>query len=382
MKVFSHDTPESRMIDDFNRKRVLHLRVEEMFQTLNKICTAGCNESVIAVIGSTGVGKSALLRQFVSGVNAAYETAMETDPAMLPAVYLELPTPIAGDANWKDIFIRLLNAMDEPLVDRKTVHALHPETTHSANYRPRGVAEEFRRSLLSCVHNRRTKVIVLDEGRNLFYSRSGLRHSLQLDLVKSLSNDIKIPIVIGSSYDFLNTDNFHGQLARRTRILHFERYSEADLVKGNLYGASFQSVVYSLLHAMPIEWDRGLLKHIDYFLMYSVGCVGILKNWLERTLVDALDLNKPIDTHLIEQNRFKQKDLRLILDEAKSGEEQLNDISEDEFGRNFSFSHRPSLALSTGQQSATESKPTSKTTRSRQKPGVRGPSRDKVGADL
>jgi len=379
MKVFSHNTPESRMIDEFNRKRVRHLRVEEMFGTLNKICTAGCNESVIAVIGSTGVGKSALLRQFVSGVNAAYAAAMEKDPAMLPAVYLELPTPIAGDANWKDIFIRLLNAMKEPMVDRKTAHALHPDSRHKAmNYPPRGVAEELRRSLLDCVHNRNTKVIVLDEGRNLFYSRSSLRHSLQLDLVKSLSNDIKIPIVIGSSYDLLNTDNFHGQLARRTRILHFERYSEADMVKGNPYGVSFRDALYSLLHAFPVQWDRDFLKRRDYFLMYSVGCIGILKNWLERSLVDALDLNQPVDADLIEKNRFKKKDLRLILDEAKSGEEQLIDISEDEFARNFSFMQRPSLTLPTGQPSPSESKPT----RSRQKPGVRGPSRDKVGADL
>jgi len=379
MKVFSHNTPESRMIDEFNRKRVRHLRVEEMFGTLNKICTAGCNESVIAVIGSTGVGKSALLRQFVSGVNAAYAAAMEKDPAMLPAVYLELPTPIAGDANWKDIFIRLLNAMKEPMVDRKTAHALHPDSRHKAmNYPPRGVAEELRRSLLDCVHNRNTKVIVLDEGRNLFYSRSSLRHSLQLDLVKSLSNDIKIPIVIGSSYDLLNTDNFHGQLARRTRILHFERYSEADMVKGNPYGVSFRDALYSLLHAFPVQWDRDFLKRRDYFLMYSVGCIGILKNWLERSLVDALDLNQPVDADLIEKNRFKKKDLRLILDEAKSGEEQLIDISEDEFARNFSFMQRPSLTLPTGQPSPSESRPT----RSRQKPGVRGPSRDKVGADL
>jgi hypothetical protein len=379
MKVFSHNTPESRMIDEFNRKRVLHLRVEEMFGTLNKICTAGCNESVIAVIGPTGVGKSALLRQFVSGVNAAYEAAMEKDPAMLPAVYLELPTPIAGDANWKDIFIRLLNAMKEPMVDRKTAHALHPDSSRKAiNYSPRGVAEELRRSLLDCVHNRNTKVIVLDEGRNLFYSRSSLRHSLQLDLVKSLSNDIKIPIVIGSSYDLLNTENFHGQLARRTRILHFERYSEADLVKDNPYGNSFRSALYSLLHALPVQWDQDFLKHSDYFLMYSVGCIGILKNWLERSLADAVDLNKPVDAALIEKNRFKQKDLRLILDEAKSGEEQLVDISDDEFARNFSFAQRPSLALPTDQRSPSQSRPA----RSRQKPGVRGPSRDKVGADL
>jgi hypothetical protein len=379
MKRFSPDTPESRMIDEFNRKRVRHRRVEEMFSTLNKICTAACNESVIAVIGSTGVGKSALLRQFVSGVNAAYEAAMEKDPAMLPAVYLELPTPIAGDANWKDIFIRLLNVMEEPMVDRKIVHTLHPESKRKAmNYPPRGAAEDLRRVLLDCVRNRNTKVIVLDEGRNLFYSRSSQRHSLQLDLVKSLSNDIKIPIVIGSSYDLLKTDNFHGQLARRTRILHFERYSEADMAKGNPYGISFRDALYSLLHTLPVQWDRDFLKHSDYFLMYSVGCIGILKNWLERSLVDAVHLNKSVDADLIEKNRFKQKDLRLILDEAKSGEEQLVDISDDEFARNFSFVQRPSLALPAGQPSPSPSKPA----RSRQKPGVRGPSRDKVGVDL
>lgn len=379
MRNYSPDTPESGMIDEYNRKRVRHLRVEDMFSTLNKMCTAGCSESVIAVIGSTGVGKSALLRHFVSTVNTAYAAALERDPAMVPAVYLELPTPIAGDANWKDIFIRLLNAMEEPLVDRKAVHALHPDSSRrTMSYPPRGVAEELRRSLLNCVRNRNTKVIVLDEGRNLFYSRSSLRHSLQLDLVKSLSNDIKIPIVIGSSYDLLNTENFHGQLARRTRILHFERYSETDLVKGNPYGASFRNVVFSLFNAMPVQWDPDLLKHTDYFLMYSVGCVGILKNWLERTLVDALDLKQPVNAGLIEKNRFKQKDLRLILEEAKSGEEQLADISDDEFARNFSFTQRPSLTLPTGQPSPSENKQP----RARQKPGVRGPSRDKVGADL
>jgi hypothetical protein len=379
MKNFSLDTTVSTMLDEFNRKRIRHLKVDEMFRTLNKLCATSCNESLIAVIGSTGVGKSALLRQFVSGVNAAHGVEMDKDPAMLPAVYLELPTPIAGDANWKDIFVRLLNAMEEPLVDRKVAYSRPPDaSTKAMDYPKRGVAEELRRSLLSCVRYRNTKVIVLDEGRNLFYSRSSLRHSLQLDLVKSLSNDIKIPIVIGSSYDFLNTDNFHAQLARRTRILHFERYSESDLKKENPSGESFRSALYSLLHALPVEWDRELLKHSDYFLMYSVGCIGILKNWLERSLVDAVELKQRIDPDLIERNKFKHRDLQRILDEARIGEEQLLDISVDEFARNFSFVQRPSLAVPTGRPAPTEVKPL----RTRRKPGVRGPSRDKVGADL
>jgi hypothetical protein len=379
MKNFSLDTTVFAMLDEFNRKLILHLKADEIRRALNKLCAAPCGESLIAVIGPTGVGKSALLRRFVSGVNAAHEIAMDRDPAMLPAVYLELPTPIAGDANWKDIFARLLNAMEEPLPDRKVVRSPPPDvSTKAMNYPKRAVAEELRRSVLSCVRYRKIKVIVLDEGRNLFYSRSSLRHSLQLDLVKSLSNDIKIPIVIGSSYDFLNTDNFHAQLARRTRILHFERYSESDLKKGNPYGKSFADALYSLLRALPVPWDHELPKYSDYFLMYSVGCIGILKNWLERSLVDALESNQPVNRDLIEKNKFRHKDLKRIIDEARIGEELLLDISADEFARNFSFIRRPSLASPERQQTQPEAKPP----RPRRKPGVRGPSRDKVGADL
>lgn len=379
MKEFAPHSPQSQSIQEFHKKAVRHLKVEEVFGKLNTLCNPACHESLIALVGSTGVGKSLLLEQFVAGVNRAYATSMDENPSMLPAVYLELPSPIAGDANWKDIIIRLLDKMSEPLIDKKTIPQFHINQSKKViSYSPRDVAEELRRALRHCVQYRDTKVIVLDEGRNLFYSRSSSRHSLQLDLVKSLANDVKIPIVIGSSYDLLNAENFHGQLITRTRTIHFERYTEEDLAQQNSYGISFRNTLYTLLNALPVEWSSDLLNHSDYFIRYSLGCVGILKRWLHRSLIESLKRSRPIDASLIERERLRLKDLQLIIEEAKLGEQLLEDISEEAFARNFGLSQIPSIRIATGKSSHEPIKQA----RGRRRIGARGPNRDKVGVDL
>lgn len=379
MGPFSPDSVEAAQMAEYRALTVRHLKVEEALSALTRIGSPAHSESIVALVGPTGVGKSLLMRRFIEHVNKSYAAEMAADCAMVPAVVIELPTPIAGDFNWKDTGIRIISAFDEPLISKKVIPKLQAELDGDLIATPsRLVAEELRRAVKNCVRNRKTKVLALDEASSLFRARSASRHFLQLDLVKSLSNDIKIPLILASTYDLLNRENFHGQLLRRTEVIHLGRYLPDELSRGDDYGASFRDTVYTLLTGLPVPWDNSLLKHPDYFLMKCLGCVGILKKWLMLSLEQALIDRKPVNADLLDKTAYENYKLVTMLEEAQAGERLLADITADELARKLGFSQVPSPVLQTNRLSNDAEKRSAK----RKKPGVRNPSRDKVGADL
>jgi len=73
--------------------------------------------------------------------------------------------------------------------------------------------------------------------------------------------------------------------ARRGLEIHFPRYHghvEPD-------GQAFRNVLLTLLTQVPLTVDRAaLLQHWPYFYARSLGCVGVLKEWLVRATALAL----------------------------------------------------------------------------------------------
>ncbi|WP_080423223.1 TniB family NTP-binding protein [Burkholderia ubonensis] len=376
MRTFAPNSLEAGHMSAFREHTVRHLKVDEALNALQQVGSPAHSDSIIALVGPTGVGKSLLVNRFIRQVNESYAAEMQTDFSMVPAIVVELPTPIAGDFNWKDAGIRIISAFDEPLIAKKVLSRLQAEVDGELIANPsRLVAEELRRAVKSCVRNRKTKIIALDEASNLFRARSASRHSLQLDLVQSLVNDIKIPLILASTYDLLRRENFHGQLMRRTEVVHFGRYLPEELAPGNPYGDSFRNTVYTLLNGLPVPWDERLLEHPDYFLMSCIGCVGILKKWLMLALEKALILRKPIDADLLQKAAYENYKLLTMLEEARAGERLLADVGAEELARRLGFSQVPSPILQTNR---VPHKP-EKGSRGRRKPGTRNPSRDKVG---
>lgn len=379
MQQFSPDSPEAMKISAYRDQRFMHLKLEEAFKALNQIGNPSHSESIIALVGPTGVGKSVLIREFVKRVNQSFAAEMEHDFSMVPAISIELPSPISGDFNWKDTGIRIISAFDEPLISRKMIPRLQAELEGEIVANPsRLVAEELRRAVKNCVRNRKTRVIAFDEASNLFRARSASRHLLQLDLVKSLSNDIKIPLILSSTYDLLNRENFHGQLMRRTEVIHLGRYLQEDLKPGNPYGESFQNTVYSLLNALPVPWEKHLVDCPDYFLMNCIGCVGILKKWLMLALEQALTLDRSIDADLLESTSYENYRLITMLEEAQAGERLLDDVKTEELARRLGFARTPSPVLSTKRET---DRPT-RSAKGHHKPGKRKPGRDQIGGKL
>ncbi|WP_334026275.1 AAA family ATPase [Burkholderia gladioli] len=175
MRAFAPNSPEERHMSAFRKQVTRHLKVDEALSALRQVGSPAHSDSIIALVGPTGVGKSLLVDRFIRQVNESYAAEMQADFSMVPAIVVELPTPIAGDFNWKDAGIRIISAFDEPLISKKVLPKLQAEVDGELIANPsRLVAEELRRAVKSCVRNRKTKILALDEASSLFRARSGL----------------------------------------------------------------------------------------------------------------------------------------------------------------------------------------------------------------
>jgi len=76
---------------------------------------------------------------------------------------------------------------------------------------------------------RETGFLVIDEAAHIIRQTRGTgKLEIQLDTLKSLANEgkTKTQMVLIGSYDLYRLMSLSGQLARRTHVLHFERYRD------------------------------------------------------------------------------------------------------------------------------------------------------------
>ena len=93
--------------------------------------------------------------------------------------------------------------------------------------------------------------------------------------------------VLVGTYDLFNFGKLNGQIGRRCLPVHFPRYQlerEVDCV-------AFQAALLELLRRVPLACsaEHWVTDHWLYFYECSVGCIGILKDWLLRAVSAALD---------------------------------------------------------------------------------------------
>jgi hypothetical protein len=91
--------------------------------------------------------------------------------------------------------------------------------------------------------------------------------------------------VLVGTYDLLDFRKLNGQAARRGYDIHFPRYR----LQHDAGRQAFQGALHSLLLQMPLAMDlQELMNHWHYFYERSIGCVGVLKDWLVRPVASTL----------------------------------------------------------------------------------------------
>jgi len=373
--------PWSARIHHFQTYTMAHPRLVTARDSLLNAIHEVPSNSLILVIGPTGVGKTTLRTKVEQLLTAELVPVLEVDRGRLPVVSVECIAPESGSFSWRDHFRRLLLQMEEPLVDYK----INPEAPvrigdRVVRFMPsaRAVGAEYHHAVERALAFRRPVAVLIDEAQHLARMGSGRRLSDQLDVVKSLANRTNTVHVLIGPYELLAFRNLSAQLSRRSIDIHFPRYRADD--PNDL--KAFRTIVKSFEQQLPLLQPPDLLSEWEYLYERSIGCVGILKDWLVRVLVSLSRRNADVLT---------RKDLAAhapgvaqcdkMLSEAIEGEISLLESAEERRRLRTRLGLGPVESGREALNAGAVASPAEITVRRTQqrKPGQRRPVRDVIG---
>ena len=366
--------PVTERLAYFEAFTVAHPKLREVYEVLIRTISEPAGASFIFVYGASGVGKTTLRKRVEQKLLEKALPDLEQDRGRIPVVGVEAVAPESRNFNWKDYYTRSLLALEEPLIDYKFdygARGIYRDSLGQLVIESRVVAPALRRALENTLRHRRPDIFFIDEGQHLAKMSSGQKLQDQLDCLKSLANMTGILHCLLGTYELLTFRNLSGQLSRRSVDIHFPRYQldNFDDVQ------AFKSVLLTFQCQIPVEETPDFVPHWEYCYERTLGCIGILKNWLTRALKDALDEGASTVTlkHL-ERRAWSVAQCQRMFKEIQEGERQLTETESDV------KSLRASLGLGEGTLSPQPEAPKTKTCRGK-KVGQRKPKRDSVGQE-
>jgi energy-coupling factor transporter ATP-binding protein EcfA2 len=361
-------------IDAFRSFTMAHPRLVQAKEELLTAIEASAPGSLILVVGPTGVGKTTLRRKVEESLIEKMAALMEADPGKLPFVSLEAVAPDNGSFHWRDHYQRMLAQMQEPLIDHKLgLPRGEGERTGNGRYAPwpRGfTGYQLQQSIENALRYRRPAAVFIDEAQHLGRMASGRKLADQLDVIKSTASRSHTVHVLIGTYELLAFRNLSAQLSRRSVDLHFSRYraENADDVE------TFQNVVFTFQKQLRSADHLDFLNIWDFLYERSLGCIGILKDWLMRALiVAARNANPALNLAILERTALSASQCEKMLSEAREGEARLadNDDTRVRLRRLLNLPDRVPAAFA--------EKPAVTSNVNRRTPGLRHPKRDQIG---
>lgn len=358
-------------LTQFKNFKVNHPLLEGCFHILNDTIRDSPPGTLIFLLGPSGVGKTTVLEKLMKEVTASLQADLQNDYERIPIVHILLQAPTAGAFDWKDYFTRALMKLEEPLANRKIDIEKPLSSKQSVAYLAiydRTPTARLRLAVERAIEHRRPTAILLDESQHLGIVGSGRKLLDQLNVIKSIADTTQVTHVLCGTYELLPFLHLNAQLSRRSVVIQFDRYH---LEKPD-HELAFKSVLNTFQQQMPLDKKPDLVNEWEFFYERSLGCVGIVKRWLE----DALKLaarNKA--------QQLTKEDLAAKAPSAKKCFLQLNEIllAEKALAENDEDVADLRSRLKLGELSAQE--PPAATTKKsgKNRVGVRNPKRDKVG---
>lgn len=352
----------------FRNKVVAHPSIVHAHTLLMSALRHPIDGQIVMVIGAPGVGKTTVRKAMVRDLTTAFLAQLDHHPGHLPAAGIELEAFGGGKFKWKQTRQALLQALHEPLVDKKVQYAAHIPGEHATlQFSTRLSADDLGEILLSVLAQRQPRVLWFDEGQHLI-KVAGARGLLdQLDAMKSLANRSQIPTVLFGTYEMNALLGLSPQLDRRIFRIHIPRYQATKTADV----AAFQQVLFGLQKHLPFPQEPHLVEDWEYFFTGSLGCIGILKDWLYQAASAAFDQCEKTLTREMCEAWMKETDVLVdMLGRITNGEAQF-------IQQHSTFELRTLLGLALvdgARMSTTVPKPPQRKSR----PGIRNPVRDEV----
>ena len=355
----------SKKISYFKGITIPHKKLKIALETLLVNVLEPADTLVFLVFGVTGVGKTTLRLRLEKLLLEEWIDDLQKNPGQIVVAGLEAVPAERGKFSYKDYYIRALEAIKEVLVEYKVDYGL--TESDFQGLKPdyplnRKDSPALRRAMEKVFRYRQLKAFTVDEAQHLLIMAGGHQMLQQMNWIKSIANLTGTVHILFGTYELLNCATLNGQVGRRSEDIHLSPYQADDPEDV----AEFIRVINTLQRHLPLQEEPDFEKHYEYLFEGSVGCVGILKNWLTRSLRVALAESAPTLTisHL-KQGAFSASRIKTIRSEAQQGERRL--LQEN----NLSFPLESS--------SVSNHQSVNKSSTKRGRVGRRSPKRDAVG---
>lgn len=359
--------PSSQKLDYFKEKVIVpHRNLRELLEELLAKILAPTDALVYLVFGVTGVGKTRLKRELENRLLKKLLEDLLVNPGRIAVAGIEAPGSEGGKFSHKDYYIRVLEALEEVLIEYKVDYGLSEGDDRESGRllgTPNKESRALRRAMEKVFIRRQLKAFMVDEAQHLFEVAGGRQMLNQMNWIKSIANLTSTAHVLFGTYELLNCPAVNGQMGRRSEDFHLARYyidAKADF-------AEYERVIKTLQRHLPLLREPELEKHCEYLMTYSLGCVGILKSWWVTSLRIALaDDAKMLTLKHLQKGELSPARRKQIQQEAEAGERRQWALLQDD---------KDSVASRPAKQSDTQSRVNSR------RVGERKPQRDPVGVN-
>jgi hypothetical protein len=303
-------------LEAFKDFKVKHPRLEEMDRALMRAIHGHRSYTLLALYGASGVGKSTVISRVAERCREE-----ESDPSVVPVVVVQASPEDIGTSTRLDYYRQVLDQLRGHVAVKDRVMNLalarYPEK------KSRDPAEwlDMREAVVYALELLRVKAVFVDEAQHLMYVDTPHKPTAQLDWLKALTNRTNVLHVLVGNFDLYDFCHLNAQAARRMRDLPFSRYH----LDNQTECEEFVGALRSFLERVPLTVDvPGLLSHWRWFGEWSLGCIGVLGDWLVET-VDTL-CKEGATTLTIEAltRHALQPDQRVRMEmEARTGEHKV-----------------------------------------------------------
>jgi hypothetical protein len=365
----------AQKVEAFRRCTVAHPHLVEIKdRLLSALCDPEPN-CVILVYGAPGVGKTTLRMRLEQLLAEQGSSERNYSPGRIGVSSIEAVATEGGSFNWRDHFKRLLIQLSEPLVEHKLPQSPVDLSTDRLRVPSRrALGSDYRYAVEQAIRFRRPVAVLIDEAQHMVKANSGRRTIDQLDVVKSIANCTTTPHVLFGTYDLLAFRNLNGQLCRRSIDIHFRRYRVDNVDERR----AFLNVVRSFQQQIPLAEVPDLIQNWEYLYERSIGCIGVLKQWLNRALACAVNDGTALTVRHLERTAMTVPQISKLLADVMDGEERCRESDADRELLRARLA-LPSRGASAGTGCPHPSPGT--TTKGGRRPGQRSPVRDPIGGD-
>src|SRR5216684_2846370 len=302
--------------------KIKHASLEKMDDLLMNAIDEHTSYSILALYGPSGVGKSTVMKRIAERCREE-----ERDSSVVPVVVVQASPQDVGSAARLDFYRQVLHqlrghvAIRDRILNLPLASVRGKKSTDPAEWLEMRDAVSYALDLLS------VKAVCIDEAQHLMQADAAQKPSIQLDWLKSLTNRSNLLYVLIGNFSLYDFCHLNGQLARRVREEQFCRYhldQQDDAVE-------FTSALKVLLEQVPLQVNiPEMLTHWKWFGEWSIGCIGILSDWVVETAATLCRAGEAVLTlEALAKHALKPAQRLKLETEARTGEFKIEEAKKE-----------------------------------------------------